>query len=588
MVLGLFLALSGCAAHQKEAVSNAAGLKPGELLVEATSDNASAERIADTQAVKGPYRPDVSWKPSYSISDVEVDVDEGGKLPALEVGADIEARNGKVVLREVVKGMARLKGMNVSWTSDVNQDALVDVNIKAKDDFWKALSALLNQLDYFYEFQSGTIVIKYKDTRRFFLPMPFLKASYTSSVGGDMLGSDQASSGAVRGTLSVEQIDNEIDLWQTVRENLDKILDLATTEVPSTQQGLSAREEEQIRERCRRRFPVHTEQQALCVERERQRALASLGIQETQTDSGNGGVRTAEERNGDREGYFYTIDKPLGIVTVTAPNSLLDHVEQYFKALKKEMSRQVIIEAKLVEVWLDESSQMGIDWSSLLKDSEFNFTATFGNGGIISGMSNIIDSKDFNLHLGPKRFKLVLDFLNEHGKTKVLANPKLNLLNGQPALITVGENVTYISNVSTTTEAETRTTSYTVTTDTILDGIGFAVMANMASDKDVYLQITPVASNLVDIEERQVGSDDQGVTLQLPKVLLRELTTVAKVKSGDMMIIGGLIDEFRDSGDKTVPFLGDIPGLGWFFKSSKERIARKELVILLQPNIVEI
>ncbi|MBW1671750.1 MAG: pilus (MSHA type) biogenesis protein MshL, partial [Deltaproteobacteria bacterium] len=292
------------------------------------------------------------------------------------------------------------------------------------------------------------------------------------------------------------------------------------------------------------------------------------------------------DQDNDRENFFYLIDKPLGIVTVTAPRSLLAQVETYLETLKKELSRQVMIEAKIIEVQLDSNTQKGIDWSELFKDSAFTADVTFGYLGQIYPRR---EGAKFigQVELSKGKINLLLNFLEEHGNVKVLSNPKLALLNGQPAMITVGENVHYIDNVTTTIDSETKTVTYTVETNSILSGIGFGVMASISSDDEVILHITPVTSKLQEpIEYRDFGT--LGGTVGLPRVLLRELTTVAKVKSGQLLIIGGLIDEVKGSEGNKVPLLGDVPLLGNAFKNSKDYTNKRELIIFLQPQIVGI
>ena len=146
---------------------------------------------------------------------------------------------------------------------------------------------------------------------------------------------------------------------------------------------------------------------------------------------------------------FYSVDPALGLITVTAPRPLLDKVQIYVDSLKEEMYKQISIEAKILEVTLDQSSEKGIDWSGLLKDSAFSLNMAFGTGGqIYPDAGGAIDT----INIGSKSFELVLDALEEQGTTKVLANPRISVMNGQPAVIYVGDNVTYISEVETTAD----------------------------------------------------------------------------------------------------------------------------------------
>ncbi len=540
-----------------------------------------------------PYRPAVAWQPTFSLGDVKV-VESETSLPRMKVGASIKAKGGKVVLRDVLKGLAELKGMNVGWASDVNQVAMVDVHINPDDDFWEALDNLLRQLDYFYEFKNNTIFVKYKDTRRFYVPVPFIKSKYSTSVGGDLLGAGEDVAGVIRGNVAIESDDDDIDLWKSIEENLSRILKLGSLAVPVAENTLTAEEEANIRDLCRKQFPSRPAQQALCVEQKKaELGLAAVKKADTSPKK-KGGAAGASSDEGQREGFFYTIDKPLGIITVTAPRSLLEQVEAYVASLKKELSRQVLLEAKIIEVRLDRNFQRGVDWSHLLSgiqnNNNFNGRITFGNNNILYPTDGVKLIGQFELF--PKDFEVLLNALDEYGDVKVLSNPKLSLINGQPAMITVGESVRYIDEVTSTINAGGAggdIVTYTVNTASVLSGLGFSVLANIASDDEVILHLTPVTSELQEpIEYRTFGNGDNVAEVGLPRIKLRELTTMARLKSGQVLIVGGLISNVSGRDDNQVPLLGDIPVVGHAFKNTRKYKMKRELIILLRPQIVEL
>ncbi len=583
-ILATTIPIIGCAAHRAEPVLTGNMTPKSEKASPASLAPTPPKQPAGPAAVgeTGIYRPPVTWKPSYSLKDVKIKTDESG-LPRLKVGADITAKNGKVPLGTIIKKLADLKHMNVSWASDVKQDMPVDVNISADDDFWNALRNILRQIDYSYKYKDNTLIIKYKETQRFYLPTPFLTASYKTSVGGDFLGSEQTSEN-LKGTLSVEHSDKDIDLWGNIQQNLDKILSLATTQAPAG--GVLSQDQlDQIRQACRKQFPLRPAQQALCMERAK--TVAKAGAISASSGEKTAATAKTNKEKGNREGFYYTIDKPLGIITVTAPRSLLDQVDTYLTTIARELSRQVIIEAKIIEVQLNDESQKGIDWSDLLKKSPFDFNMTFGNNGQIYPTDGIkLISK---VNLAAKGFELFVNFLGEYGKVKVLSNPKLSLMNGQPAMLTVGESVKYIDSVSSTVDSETGIITYTVDTKSILSGLGLGVVANISSDGEIILHLTPVTSKLQEpIEYKKFGSSGSESEVGLPRVHLRELTTMARVKSGQMLVLGGLIDDVSGKEGNKVPILGDVPVVGNAFKSSRTYTNKRELIILLRPQIVQI
>jgi general secretion pathway protein D/MSHA biogenesis protein MshL len=269
------------------------------------------------------------------------------------------------------------------------------------------------------------------------------------------------------------------------------------------------------------------------------------------------------------------------------------------KHLKSKIYKQVIIEARIMEVRLDDSHQMGINWSNILSvasraNSEtMGGTLGFGEAWERAG-GEVLSSVVYPTHkllnfmtLNSQNFSLAIEALKTYGKTNVLSNPKIALMNGHGASITVGEDITYIDKVTSTTD-ENGNVTYTVTTGSVLSGLGLAVMANIVDDKEVILYVVPVTSELQpapngdDIEYRAFG----GAQVGLPRVRLRELATMSRIRDGETLIIGGHIDKVKGNTTNSVPLLGDIPGLGWLFKHDAQTTTTRELVIFLTPKII--
>ncbi len=259
----------------------------------------------------------------------------------LKVGATIKSTRGPQPLWDILKRIASLKKMNVSWASDVDQNVLVDVDISANDDFYAAIDNLLRQVDYFHEMQGNTIVVKYKEVRQFRIAMPFVKSDYRTGTGGNVLGSNDASSN-IDGTIELKSEDNSFDIWENIQANMDTIIALWNTEAVTARSSTG---------RSSRRLPkwrADTPQQAT-------RRVSSGEV-------------------------AYIIDKPVGIITVTAPRPLLDELQNYFDSLTNELYKQVAIEAKIIEVQLTDNSYLGLDWSQVLRNFNVTGTVTFGAG----------------------------------------------------------------------------------------------------------------------------------------------------------------------------------------------------------------
>ena len=529
----------------------------------ATPDPQSAEQMAIEEAVtpsQPTQLPARYQEPGYVVSTETEDDGVGADEEqfTLKVGANITSTKGPQPLWDIVKRLGNLKGMSVSWASDVDQSLLVDVNIKADDNYFEALDNLLRQVDYFHELQDNTIVIKYRETKRFYISLPNMKGTYTSTVGGNFLTDRDAASGT-EGTVKITSDGNEFDVWQNVTDNLDTIMQEWSTTTETT---------------------TSTDDDA---------TLPSGDAASEESTS----TATTRQRSGG--GSYYILDKSVGMVTVTAPRPMLEKIEYYLDNLKKELYRQVIIEAKIIEVYLKDNSKIGLDWSGVLKNFDLNGIVEFGTGGVLGQVYP--QTKDDNgnyipflskVSLQAAPFKVMLNALNEQGDAKVLSNPKLTVLNGQPALISVGKDIAYIKTVSKNIDSSSggvSTVTYTAEVDNVVEGIAMGVMASIVDDDSVILHLTPITTDLIDdtIEYRTFGD---GLEVGLPKVGIREMSTMVQVDNGEMLIIGGLIDKVEGKTGDFAPVVGDIPIIKYLFGVEEKRLEKRELVILLTPRVI--
>jgi general secretion pathway protein D/MSHA biogenesis protein MshL len=156
-------------------------------------------------------------------------------------------------------------------------------------------------------------------------------------------------------------------------------------------------------------------------------------------------------------------------------------------------------------------------------------------------------------------------------------------MNGQPAMISVGENVTYVDSVESTNNEGI--VSFTINTSSVMSGLGLGVIATIMENDEIILSITPVTTSLTQpIEYKTFGVNQVG----LPVVNLREMNTIVRVRDGEMLVVGGLIDQKSTYGNDKVAGLGDIPFAGKLFRSDGTNSAKKELIILMRPKIISL
>lgn len=268
----------------------------------------------------------------------------------------------------------------------------------------------------------------------------------------------------------------------------------------------------------------------------------------------------------------FVINRMAGIVVVTASKRNIKRVENALNAIIGVMNRQVLIEAKIVEVQLFEEFRYGIDWE--LIDTEFiggaeAFAAVVAPA--LPAITMAIDARDL---------VLTLRALRKQGELRTLSNPRVKIMHGQAALLTVGRTITFIAEVETVVVEDVVT--YTVETATLMSGMMLGIVPFIDEHDMISLTITPIISDLVDLPEKEIGE----IRITLPIVDIRKLSTTVEVMDGQTIVIGGLISERERVEEHKVPLLGDLPLLGRLFTRMEKEEIKTELVIILQPTLV--
>lgn len=532
------------------------------------------EEKVTAQEVKSAALPVQYQKPAYQVgSSDKNELDTKADDAVLRVGAKISSTK-KVPLREIMKPLASQKKLNISWASDVEQEALVDVDIKPDDDFYEAIENLLRQVDYFYEKQGTTLVIKYRDTKQFHIAMPFTKQDFSTGTGGNVLGGDVGGEGIeknVEGTIKLVSEKNAFDMWKNIKENLDGILKVERTKKTTTL-PLDAQVETTSTYDGKTNKKGESNSTSKSTTKVIPQVATTVEVAEKKQDPNN----------------YYLIDKPVGLITVTAPRPILAKVDAYFTSLQKEVYKQISIEAKIIEVQLTDDSSIGINWNSVLQNFQITGSVAFGEGGSIFSWDPVTGGTTTprivsDVSINTASFDLFLNALKTQGNTKVLSNPKISTMNGQPSMITVGQNITYIDKIDVTVDSKTETRTYTAKTARVLSGVGLALTATVLNNNEIIMNLVPVTSELQGaIQYRAVGEGEVG----LPVVNVREMSTTVRVKDGEMLVIGGLISDMNEEAGSFAPVVGEIPLVKYLFGHEEKIKNKRELIILLKPRII--
>ena len=297
---------------------------------------------------------------------------------------------------------------------------------------------------------------------------------------------------------------------------------------------------------------------------------------------------------GNGSGRSVVTSPQASVITITASPDELRKVKQFLGISHKRLQRQVILEAKLLEVTLSDGYQQGINWSNLTSSiggTDITLDQIAGTtAGALPGMDAIgtLLGGQTNITVSDGNFKAVLSFMDTQGDLNVLSSPRVTAANNQKAVIKVGRDEYFVTEVSSVTgSGDNSNASPEVTLTPFFSGISLDVTPQIDDKGNVMLHVHPSVID-VETEIKEIDLGDVGGVLQLPlaKSSIRESDSVIRAKSGDVVVIGGLMKSQTVDQVSKVPFLGDIPALGHLFRNVSQLTQKTELVILLQPTVV--
>ena len=285
-------------------------------------------------------------------------------------------------------------------------------------------------------------------------------------------------------------------------------------------------------------------------------------------------------------GRSVIISPQAGLVTVRGLPTEITAVKKFINDTETHLHRQVIIEAKIMEVTLNDEYQQGVHWDEVL-GSLGSTNLTFSSTGNIAGntISGSIGGATALSFSGPD-FGGVIDLLQTQGNVQVLSSPRITATNNQKAIIKVGEDEYFVTDVSSTTTTGTSTTTTPeVELTPFFSGIALDVTPQIDKDGNVILHVHPSVTT-TDEQNKVIQIGTQELILPLAQSRVRESDTIIRAKSGEIVVIGGLIETYQTDQESKTPLFGDIPLLGNLFKSKSEVAQKRELVILLKPIVI--
>ncbi|WP_370981434.1 pilus (MSHA type) biogenesis protein MshL [Agaribacterium sp. ZY112] len=292
---------------------------------------------------------------------------------------------------------------------------------------------------------------------------------------------------------------------------------------------------------------------------------------------------------GESDGRFVMTNPQAGVVVVKALPTELGTVRDFLEQSELSVQRQVVLETKILEVQLNDHHANGVNWGAI--GGALAVTQNISAIGDIAEV--IVDSGDagqvvFSSAIGVADITDLIHLLDQQGDVQVLSSPRISTVNNQKAVIRVGSDeyfVTGISNTQTTSAATVNNTPE-IELSPFFSGISLDVTPQIADDGDVILHIHPIVSNVKDqIKEIALGEDS--FSLPLAHRDVRESDSIVRAENGQVVVLGGLMQETTQDTSTDRGFLASIPIINTLFKHEEQKLNKTELVILMRPIVIE-
>ncbi|MDX1609666.1 MAG: pilus (MSHA type) biogenesis protein MshL [Halofilum sp. (in: g-proteobacteria)] len=315
---------------------------------------------------------------------------------------------------------------------------------------------------------------------------------------------------------------------------------------------------------------------------------------------------TIESLVGGGEGRSVIVDADAGLVVVRAMPGEHRDVANYLERAQQSLQRQVILEAKIIEVTLSEAHQTGVNWAALAQGN--NGDAGFvGQAELVNGTNTALADPNFGL-IDPNSiagetpdfgglfavgalttdFAALIRLLDTQGDVQVLSSPRVSTVNNQKAVIKVGTDEFFVTDVESDRNTGTVTTTNTLDIELtpFFSGIALDVTPQIGRDGNVTLHVHPTVSEVTD-QQKTLTVADQTQTLPLAFSSVRESDSIVRARDGQVIVIGGLMQDQSNRRRAQSGGLGDIPLIGALFRQKADSSRQSELVILLRPIIAD-
>jgi len=497
-------------------------------------------------------------------------------------------------VRDVLLAMARETQVNF----DIHPGIEGSVTLNAIDQTLKQiLTRMARQVDMRWE-EDGTTITVMPDTpylHNYRVDYVNMSRDVSETVGiatqvisGAVAGATAQGAGSANNSTLTVTNTSKNRFWETLERNVkdllretDKQLPEGSSETYVQTRGQTQAATSQSRATTTRARPGSTTGATTSLQTPGERAE----VQQNET---------TEQRLTFREAASVIVNPETGIVSVRATSRQHEKVREFLEQVAGASKRQVMIEATVVEVTLNDNYQTGVDWSALgLNGLGYSFRQAF-TGPDLPGQPLRLNSSSFAIQYSNPNaasggsLSSTIRLLDTFGKTRVLSSPKLMVINNQTAVLKVVDNQVYFTvKADTVTNQTTSTTTFTTTQNVVPVGFIMNVTPQISDGDMVTLDVRPTVTRIIDtVKDPNPSLAAANVTSLIPITQTREMESVLKVASGQTAVLGGLMLDSFEGKREGIPVASRIPLFGDLVSNRNDRAQKSELVVFIRPVVV--
>jgi general secretion pathway protein D len=279
------------------------------------------------------------------------------------------------------------------------------------------------------------------------------------------------------------------------------------------------------------------------------------------------------------------VNAESGILSVRATTREHQQIQTFIDQVQVNAQRQVLIEATVVEVKLNDDYQLGVDWSLIASGAGWSVNQSLLGTNFSKDPFSLLTYADPDAGIG--NTSTTVGMLRQFGDIKVLSSPKIMAINNQTALLKVVDNLVYFTIEAETTTSATgpATTTFTSVVHTVPVGFVMSVTPQINDTDTVILNIRPTISRVISfVQDPNPSLGDVGSSV--PQIQVREMDSLLRINSGQTAVLGGLIQDGVDLNRAGTPVLSELPGIGDAFSYRSNKVNKTELVIFLRPRVI--